>query len=215
MAKVVVTGSLRATQAVVKTLQEKLITGEFLDAQHVSRHSGRFDTKEEIERFAKKNNSVLVAALQTSNHETRVGHTADVSMVAFLVCRAQSRDTDAGMVCELLSTKVTKLVRQERWGINEAKQSTNIKSNNLYSATLDGLGVSIWAVSWTQNMSMEEEAFAELDDFKLFTQTNHIAEGAPTLDAHVELEGASDGDSDTETESGIDSASPQNVEASE
>ncbi|MCE7729230.1 MULTISPECIES: hypothetical protein [Vibrio harveyi group] len=199
MAKLEITGSLRATYEVVNTMREELITNKPEDVQHIERHKGRFDTKEELQRFTKKNNTILVSALQTSNHETRNGHTADISLVAFIVCRAISNDTDAGMICELLSTKVTKLVATQRWGIQDAAQAQGIKSANLYSATLDGLGVSVWAVSWVQNMSMENTSTAELDDFKLFIQSNEIAQGAPTLDAHVELEGAGNGESQTET----------------
>lgn len=191
MAKVELTGTLRATHAIVQTMQEKLVTGLVIDAQHIARHKGRFDTKAELERFTKKDNTILVSALGTSNHEMRNGHTADVSLVAFIVCRAVAVDMDAGMVCEQLNSKVTKLVRQERWGIRDAAQSQNLKSNNLYSATLDGIGVSVWAVNWTQNMSMEDASIAELDDFLRMDMTNHIADGAPTLDAHIELKGAS------------------------
>lgn len=210
MAEVKLTGTLRATHAIVSVMQAELVKGALLDAQHVARHKGRFDTKAELERFTKKNATVLVSALGTSNHSMRGGHTADISLVAFVVCRAVSVDMDAGMVCEQLSTRVTKLICKERWSIKDAAQAQNLKSNNLYSATLDGLGVSVWAISWTQNMSMEDVSIAELDDFLRFDMTNPIADGAPTLDAHVELEGVTN-EGDAKTETRATCSSPENA----
>ncbi|EGU39600.1 hypothetical protein [Vibrio scophthalmi] len=204
MAELQLTGTMRATHAVVSVMQKALVTGEFISANEVVRHKGRFDTAEELSRFALKNNVIGVAALKASNHDRRAGSKADISMVAYVVTRGAAKDMDASVVCELLTSKVIELVSRERWGVHNCSEAKNIIATNLYSATPDGFGVCIWAVSWVQNMSMSEPIYTTLDDFTTLGIKNQLAEsgsidkGAPTIDALIHLPGETDELSDKE-----------------
>jgi hypothetical protein len=189
----VTTGStVYAVNEIVSYLTPKL-TGNEDDIDKVSkitRHVGRFDKPNEIKNWMSgKDGGIRIAALRVRNIDQSAGQmTGDVDLVAYVFCTEQfgySRDQRA----EVIAGRLAKLLLANKGVPTANKKAESLNMDNLYSGDVDGLGLAIWSVSWTQNWVLDKPlTAADLDDFVTMHATAEIAHGAPTMDSDITLD---------------------------
>ncbi|MFV2241800.1 hypothetical protein ACNITM_27940, partial [Escherichia coli] len=81
-------------------------------------------------------------------------------------------------------------------GMGAERMAADVRADNIYSVSLDGLGVTMWAVTWEQEFRLDEEIdLAALPDFLRLGATLRSGEHTETNDViHVR------GDDGTETD---------------
>ncbi|MGO2235531.1 MAG: hypothetical protein ACTH5B_15790 [Marinomonas sp.] len=170
-----------------------LLTGNENDIDKVSeitRHVGRFDKPDEIKNWmSRKDGGIRIAALRVRNIDQSAGQmTGDVDLVAYVFCTEQfgySRDQRA----EVIAGRLAKLLLANKGVPTANKKATDLNMDNLYSGDVDGLGLAIWSVSWTQNWVLDKSiTAADLDNFVTFHATAEIADGAPTMGSDITLD---------------------------
>lgn len=170
-----------------------LLTGNEDDIDKVSeitRHVGRFDKPDEIKNWmSRKDGGIRIAALRVRNIDQSAGQmTGDVDLVAYVFCTEQfgySRDQRA----EVIAGRLAKLLLANKGVPTANKKAESLNMDNLYSGDVDGLGLAIWSVSWTQNWVLDKPITAvDLDDFVTMHASAEIADGAPTMDSDITLE---------------------------
>ena len=156
----------------------------------ITRHVGRFDKPNEIKNWlSKKDGGIRIAALRVRNIEQIGGElSGDVEFVAYVFCAdvyGHSRDQRA----EVIAGRLAKSLLANKGIPTANKKANSLNMDNLYSGDVDGLGLAIWSVTWSQNWVLDKPiTAADLDDLVTFHATADIAEGAPTMDSTVTLE---------------------------
>lgn len=189
----VTTGSMVYAVNEIVSYLTPLLTGNENDIDKVSeiaRHVGRFDKPNEIKSWlSKKDGGIRIAAMRVRNIEQLGGQmTGDIDFVAFVFCTEQfgySRDQRA----EVIAGRLAKLLIANKGVPTANKKATDLNMDNLYSGDVDGLGLALWSVSWTQNWVLDKPlTAAELDDFVTFHASAEIADRAPTMDSDITLD---------------------------
>lgn len=171
-------------QAIVDDLQANLPTLKTCEG-----HGGRFDATE-IKRVATRAPALYIACLGVSGaDEGPDGITGTLQWGAFIVTRdsaAAPRD-EAGLA--ILQALLLRLPGN-RWGLDQAETRPEaVQARNLYSATVDKLGVAMWAVSWRQRMVIGAELDpATLDVFATFDAIHDLdtgQDGEPEANDHL------------------------------
>ncbi len=126
-------------------------------------HPGRFDLAE-IKRIAAKAPAVRVALLGLPSADAAGSGERDqeVRCAAFVLTTDKPplpRDEAAINLVEALLL----FVPGQRWGKPgvHAVGEGQVKAENLYSSGLDGKGLALWAVTWSQKVRMGENAWPE------------------------------------------------------
>jgi hypothetical protein len=92
----------------------------------------------------------------------------DVDFVAYVFCTEQysySRDQRA----EVIATRLAKAMLANKGVPTANKKATNVNMDNLYSGDIDGLGLALWSVTWSQNWVLDAPMdMNELNDFETF-----------------------------------------------
>ncbi|SHG64773.1 hypothetical protein SAMN05428958_102525 [Pantoea sesami] len=134
----------------------------------VERHVGQFSTPEEVKRYLSgRSGCVRLAALRVRNITNRSGMTGLVTWAAYVMTTdswGYSRDTR----CEVLAGKIARRIslRDAPFAMKAERMAENISAENIYSGSLDNLGVSLWTVSWEQIFRLDEEIdMATLPEF--------------------------------------------------
>lgn len=170
-----------------------LLTGNENDIDKVSeitRHVGRFDKPSEIKSWlSQKDGGIRIAAMRVRNIEQLGGQmTGDVDFVAFVFCTEQfgySRDQRA----EVIAGRLAKSLLANKGVPTAKKKAEALNMDNLYSGDIDGLGLALWSVSWSQNWVLDKPiTAADLDDFVTMHASAEIADGAPTMDSAITLD---------------------------
>lgn len=129
------------------------ITAALDPAIDVQEHPGRF-TEEELGRIILKHRSVRVAiedlpALTVDGTGLRG---AEVQFTAVVIC-ADRKGSDRHQAALNIVEALARLLPYQRWGQPEAFQAlqpSEIVARNLYGGDIQGKGIAMWAVSWTQ-----------------------------------------------------------------
>lgn len=170
-----------------------LLTGNEDDIDKVSeitRHVGRFDKPDEIKNWmSRKDGGIRIAALRVRNIDQSAGQmTGDVDFVAYVFCTEQfgySRDQRA----EVIAGRLAKLLLANKGVPTANKKAESLYMDNMYSGDVDGLGLAVWSVSWTQNWVLDKSiTAADLDNFVTFHATAEVADRAPTMDSDITLD---------------------------
>lgn len=132
---------------------------------NIRSHGGRF-TPEEIRRYAVNTPALLVACLGlasiTDNDDGTV--TAVPVWGVFVVATDKPQlPRDAGAL--VLVSAATPVIAGNRWGLDSADYPDQLRGDNLYSGTIDGAGVALWAISWRQSITLAEFDPSALEDF--------------------------------------------------
>ncbi|WP_284521049.1 hypothetical protein [Shigella boydii] len=163
----------------------------------MERHIGQFNSTDEVKRYLSgRTGCIRVAALRVRDINPRGGLSGLVTWVAYIMATdswGYSRDVR----CEVLAGKVIKRLLSSdatgAWGLNVWP---DVRADNIYSVSLDGLGVTMWAVTWEQEFRLDEEIdLAALPDFLRLGATLRSGEHTEINDViHVR------GDDGTETD---------------
>jgi phage gp37-like protein len=117
-------------------------------------HGGRFDL-DALRRYTASSPAVMVSCLGGSVVRGMGSAALDAEWAAFLVAQdsVTSRVTTALGAVDVLATTVA----ENPWGANVDGAPSQIRVQNLYSAGTDARGVSLWAVTWVQRITLDEE----------------------------------------------------------
>ncbi|ECA5183682.1 hypothetical protein ELR99_27375, partial [Salmonella enterica subsp. enterica serovar Newport] len=135
--------TVAAAERIVAWLQTAL-QGDTPDrASVVERHIGQFNTPEEVKRYLSgRTGCIRVAALRVRDINPRGGLSGLVTWVAYIMATdswGYSRDVR----CEVLAGKVIKrlLSSDATEGMGAERLAADVRADNIYSVSLDGLGV--------------------------------------------------------------------------
>lgn len=181
-----------ATEEVVKYLKPVLEgSGRDVDkVQTVERHIGRFNKPEDIKRYlSNRDGCVRIAALGVREYKNQGGRTLGFIEFAAYVVTTDQFAYEKDQRCEVIANKLV-IAMMRKGAVTEAYSGAErVQADNLYSDSIDDLGVAIWGVTWSQwfpvDVTLDEST---LDDFIRFNFKAEIADGAPTLDGNVILE---------------------------
>lgn len=135
----------------------------------VERHIGAFNTPAEVKAYmSDRDGSVRLAALRVRNIRHRAGGTVgDVTWAAYVMASDQwgySRDTRAEVIVGKLARRIA--APDATKGMKAERAASSINAENIYSGSLNDLGVTMWSVTWEQEYRLDEEInLAELPDF--------------------------------------------------
>lgn len=182
-----------ASEQVVSYLKTKLEGGknDVDKVQSVERHIGKFDKPEEVKRWmGNRDGGIRVAAVRIPKMENigseLIGTINFAAYVFMTDMWGHSKDVRA----EVVTAKVAQAIMSRGWHKTYNAKSTalDVRADNLYSGKIDELGVSIWVVTWTQDWRLDVEInLDELDPFLTFDFKAPIADGAPVLEAEIQL----------------------------
>lgn len=134
-------------------------------------HGGRFDV-EELKRVSRKTPAVFVAVLGLRDVVERNGDfQATVAWGAFAVAK-DNPGLRRDLAAAALVDRLTMIVPDNTWGLEDEclRRPQGIRGDNLFSASVNKLGVAMWAVTWQQSMvlgqAMDDAALAALDPFE-------------------------------------------------
>lgn len=173
--------------AVVDTLKAALPA-----SVSVEPHGGRFD-QAELRRIVTKAPAVFVATLGFSDLKHEHGDfQATISWGAFVVAKDApkvSRDQGATVLVNALAM----VIPESTWSLAAECVNTPqaMRGDNLFSATVDKLGVAMWALTWRQTMvlgqALSDEDLAALDLFETLYAQFPVADDAPLAEDEVQL----------------------------
>lgn len=125
----------------------------------VERHVGQFSTPDEVKRYLSGcRGCVRLAALRVRNITNRHGLTGRVTWAAYVMTTdfwAYSRDARCEVLVGKLARRIS--VRDAASAMGAERLAENIAAENIYSGSLDNLGVALWAVTWEQEFRLDEE----------------------------------------------------------
>lgn len=150
----------------------------------VERHVGQFSTPEEVKRYLSgRSGCVRLAALRVRNITNRNGMTGLVTWAAY-VMTTDSWGYPRDARCEVLAGKIARriTVREAPRAMKAERMAENIGAENIYSGSLDNLGVSLWAVTWEQFFRLDDEIdMATLPEF-LRLGASFVVNGQPVTE---------------------------------
>lgn len=157
--------------------------------QTVERHIGRFDKPQEIRRWlSNRDGGIRIAALRVTSYE-KVGNrlVGNVDFAAY-VFAADQYSYEKDVRAEVITGRLVRAIMDKSALPTAFSQVSNVRSDNLYSGSVDELGLAIWSVTWSQHWYIDEEInLGTLDDFVTFGLTGEVEDGAPTIDGEVNL----------------------------
>jgi len=180
-----------ACQQVVEYLKPLLEGGDAdIDkVELVERHIGRFNTQEELKRWmGPRDGGIRIAALNVTNYEKVGGDIiGTVSLAAYVFASdkfAYARDERA----EVIAGKLVVAMMANKATPTAYGKANKFRCDNLYSDKIDGKGVALWSVSWSQQWQLNVPIdLSKLDDFITFDFKGEIAEGAPLIEGEQTL----------------------------
>ena len=130
----------------------------------VLEYGGSFDL-EEVKRIATRTPALVVTCLGVSKLNVEGGAIGNASTKFALFAVATNTVKEMRDVAALtLAEAVLVDLPYQRWDNKANNVPVGISANNLYSASLDKQGVSLWAIQWNQEVDLEKTSiYARLD----------------------------------------------------
>lgn len=171
--------------AMVATIKDKLPKLKTCEA-----HEGRFDAGE-LKRVAGRCPAVYIACLGVGQPVNEGSTFAPLRWGAFIVTKDAPRSDRNSQALNLVQAINVILAAQE-WGLNETRsEPERVTSQNLFSNSTADKGVSMWAVTWTQEFQLDNGLdWDSLNDFLTAVSDSTASTGA-TINTHQALPGAS------------------------
>lgn len=162
----------------------------------IERHIGQFNTPDEVKRYlSDRQGCIRVAALRVRDIRHEAGGTVGlVTWVAYVMATddwGYGRDLRA----EVMTSKVCRRLAQPAAakGMGAERKASDISADNIYSGSLDDLGVTMWAVMWHQEFKLDEETdISVLPDFLRLGMTATPQGGVPVIEAVIPVRGQDD-----------------------
>jgi len=164
----------------------------------IERHIGQFNTPDEVKRYlSDRQGCIRVAALRVRDVRHEAGGTVGlVTWVAYVMATddwGYGRDLRA----EVMTSKVCRRLAEPAAakGMGAERKASEISADNIYSGSLDDLGVPMWAVMWHQEFKLDEEPdISVLPDFLRLGMTATPNGGVPVIEAVIPVRGQDDED---------------------
>jgi phage gp37-like protein len=173
----------------VRTAIVDMIDAEISALKTCEAHPGRFDLTE-LKRVAANAPAVFVAALATGQQENIGGDTwAPVSFAAFIVTKDQPGKTRDSLALDIVNALLV-LADSNDWDSEDVVEDpVNLRSQNLYSSSIDKNGIAMWAITWQQKIKLGNVTdVAALDDFLRANGTAENDNGDTLIETTVNLE---------------------------
>lgn len=148
----------------------------------VEGHRGRFDNAAEIQRFATRAPAVLVACVRSQFHDASVGMPMiEAAWAVFVITRDQPQlARDAGALG--LVEAVQLCISGNTWSRDDTSAPTGIDARNLYSGSIDKLGIALWGISFEQTVMNPAIDSSTLGLFETFHQDIDMAPADGQID---------------------------------
>lgn len=155
---------LALRNGVVNAMRALTGANERFEGVTISPHGGDFDTKRELEAYAKRAPHIVISPLRVQATEHGGQPFADIMLGAFcltidkplnaaVLVHRQGRKEDSALA---LADNVIDFVRRfptKDMGAS-AGRVKNVHARNLYSETWDERGVHLWGVFWEQTVEL-------------------------------------------------------------
>lgn len=167
---------LKLREAIVNDIKVNAFSG--VAGITVQSHAGRFDAAE-LQRIATQSPAIHIACLSVTEIDQGIdGISATLTWGAFITAKDKPgtpRDVGALAIVNAL----VRYVPGQRWNLDQSEgRPHRINANNLYAASIDKLGVAMWAVTWQQQMCLGGgEEINELAPFITYNATHQLADG--------------------------------------
>ena len=129
----------------------------------VFEHGGDYDLHE-VKRYASRTPAVIVSLVRV---ECEADH-GGIPLADILVCCMVLTIDKAGRAKDVASMDVSHALLNilcrhplSDWGLNDLGPPNDVKAANCYDKNIDAEGISLWSVSWCQDVELS--AFAPLD----------------------------------------------------
>jgi hypothetical protein len=163
-----------------------------LNGVSVVEHGGPFNA-EELKRVGASAPAVIVTCLGVSGFSVQGTEVVgNAQWAAFIVTRGDARerrDAQALRLCEAVAVEAPFQV----WDGSALKAPTDLNATNLYSSAIDALGLSLWAVRWSQLVQLDRNIEIDSDDLNTVHNEYEITAGTandePPLEDEAHLEG--------------------------
>jgi phage gp37-like protein len=129
------------------------------------RHNGRLDAAA-LRRAVQAAPAVLVTCLGFPNIAKRSN--GEIAVTAQFAAFVVTRDTaalDRTAAASSIAGALVTLIDDNRWQREDTFDPENLRAENLFNDQLDGIGCTIWVVSWRQDLLTGEDACQEDGSF--------------------------------------------------
>lgn len=190
--------TVAAAERIVAWLQQDLEGDNPDQVRKVERHIGQFNTPDEVKRhLSDRNGSIRVAALRVRDIRHEAGGTVGLVTWVAYVMATNSWGYGRDLRAEVMTGKVCRRLAQPTAakGMGAERKASDISADNIYSGSLDALGVTMWAVMWNQEFKLDEETdISTLPDFLRLGMTATPQGGVPVIEAVIPVRGQDDED---------------------
>nr|WP_248290677.1 hypothetical protein [Brenneria salicis] len=193
--------TISAAERIVAWLQPVLQGNNPDQVPVVERHIGQFNTPEEVKRhLSDKNGSIRIAALRARDiHHQAGGVIGTVTWCAYVMATdywGYGRDLRAEVMVARLVKRIASPLAAKEMGAE--RKADTISADNIYSGSLDNLGLTMWAVMWSQEFKLDEETdISELPDFLRLGMTATPRGGVPVIEAVIPVRGQENNEDQT------------------
>lgn len=188
--------TVAAAERIVAWLQQDLEGDNPDQVRKVERHIGQFNTPDEVKRhLSDRNGSIRVAALRVRDIRHEAGGTVGLVTWVAYVMATNSWGYGRDLRAEVITGKVCRRLAHPTAakGMGAERKASDISADNIYSGSLDDLGVTMWAVMWHQEFMLDEETdISVLPDFLRLGMTATPQGGVPVITAVIPVRGQDD-----------------------
>jgi hypothetical protein len=132
-------------------------------------HRGRF-TLDDLKTVSARSLSVWIACLAVKNADFQAGQIDCRCVWGAFVCTADKADKKRDAAALVVMTRLMQIIPGNLWGL-DISAPERIEATNLYSGKTDEKGITVWAATWEQVvtlLSTDMESDDTLGEFKKF-----------------------------------------------
>jgi len=136
-------------------------------------HGGTFDL-DAVKRYARRSPAAVVAILG-ARIEFQGGITVALASFGVFCLANEASTTKRDVAATLLAESVAVELYSNNWGDVANGSPKKPAMANLHSHALDKIGVAMWVVKWEQQVDLQRNTIADLDDFFEFRSEYDIS----------------------------------------
>ena len=163
--------------SIIESLQKALPNGVT-----VLPHGGRFESAAEIQRFAVKAPTVLVACVRIPLQNPGGGRLILPAGWAIFVVTKDKPGIPRDQAAIALVEAIVGLLSGNAWGRSDVGTPQEIDSRNLYSGAIDTLGIALWGISFKQQVTSVAVDASTLANFVTFHEDIDMAPADGVID---------------------------------
>ena len=164
-------------ESIINVLKAKLPKGTSVEP-----HGGRFDSPQEIKRFATKAPAVLVACVKLQLQNPGSARIIVPAGWAIFVLTRDIPQVQRDQGALALAEAVVQQVNGNSWGRGDLGEPYDIEARNLYSGSIDNLGIALWGVAFNQAVTSLSVDTSTLENFVTFHEDIDMAPADSQVD---------------------------------